>query len=368
MDISLLHKLREHTLSPEEEEEVQRWAKGDARRLMYMERFIQREQGENYNLSEHKMGLYRTDFIKNLNHRRRKRTHNRLRRIMYGAAAATIVAILSFYYPYRKHMDLRPAAPVHTARLKYEDCCEDLKMPKESNADVTVEKDDDGMKEIIVGRGAEFKVELADGTLVWLNSDTRLLYPEQFGGTERKVILDGEAYFAVEKDRKKPFIVHAKGVDIKVYGTEFNVTAREEGHVRTTLVSGSVSVKIEGELQETILTPGLTAEMNPDTHQLNVSQHNTDLYAGWKDGRFSFEETPLEDLFGELALWYDLQVDFETPDAGRECFTGSLSRHMSLVDLLRALQSTTYVSFRLEGRHLTVGKSLQDDRDTPNGQ
>lgn len=363
MDISLLYKLCAHGLSPEEREEVHHWAKEDARRKAYMEKFIQREQGETYNLSEQKMELYRTGFIKSLNHRRHKRTRARLWKFGLGTAAAAAVAVLSFYGLYQKNMELHPAAPVHTARLEYEDCSEDLKRPKESNTDVTVKKETGGMKEIVIGRGAEFKMELADGTQVWLNSDTRLRYPEHFSGTERKVILDGEAYFVVEKNREKPFIVHAKGVDIKVYGTEFNVTAREEGHVRTTLVSGSVSVKLEDELQETILTPGLTAEMNPDTHRMNVCQHNTDLYAGWKDGRFCFEETPLEEMFGELALWYDLQVDFETPEAGQECFTGSLSRHMSLVDLLRALQSTTYVSFRLEGRHLTVGKNFQDGKD-----
>lgn len=361
MDISLLYKLCELELSSKEEKEIQHWLQKDVRRQMYMNRFIEREQGKTYHLSVSKMERYRTDFIQRLRSRRQKQTHKKLWRAACGTAAAMILALFTFYHLYDKE-ETKPiiAELTNTPLLEYEDCSEDLKLPKESTGKVTMDKSTGGMREITVGRGAEFKIRLNDGTVVWLNSDTQLSYSEQFNDTERKVILEGEAYFAVAKDRKRPFIVDAKGVSIKVYGTEFNVTAREKA-VRTTLVNGSVSVRLKGERQETILTPGLTAEVHPETHRLNVCQRNTDLYAGWKEGKFTFEDTPLEELLAEVALWYDLQVDFESPEAGKECFTGSLSRHMPLVDLLRVLQSTTYVSFHLQERKLTVGKSRQND-------
>lgn len=355
MDISLLYKLCYHGLSPDEEQEVRQWADKDARRQVYIDRFIKRNKGEIYDLSDQRVGCYRADFLRNISHRRHRRTRYRLWTAASGAIAATVLVVLSFYG--LRHTSLLPVKePNAMVLLECDDCSEDLKQAKSSTRDITMESAGEGWKKIAVGRGAEYEMELDDGTHIWLNSDSRLYFPEHFEADERRVMLEGEAYFSVTKDAAHPFIVQARGVNIKVYGTEFNVVARQENSVRTTLVSGSVAVKFENEQQETVLTPGLTAEVNASTHQLNISQCNTEVHAGWKDGKFCFEDTPLNVLFAELALWYDLQVDFETPQAGEECFTGSLSRNMALVDLLRVLQSTTYVSFRLKGRHLTVGK------------
>lgn len=363
MDISLLYKLCSHELLPEEREEVEEWVAGDVRRQVFLERFCQREAGESYHLPDNKKGDYRKDFLKNIGYRRRKRVQHRIWGALCGAVAAAVLVLLAFHGWHGGDVETGIGSSPCVGLLDCDGCSEDLKLPKEAAKAVEVKRHSKGMQELVVGRGDEYDVVLPDGSHVWLNSDSRLRYPEHFRGVERRVFLEGEAYFSVVKDAEHPFVVDAKGVNIKVYGTEFNVTARDEGHVRTTLVSGSVAVKLEGERQETILTPGLTAEVDPQSHSLNISQHGTDLYAGWKDGRFCFEDTPLEVLFEELALWYDLQVEFETPDAKKECFTGSLSRNMPLVDLLRMLQGTTYVSFRLEGRHLFVGESGKADKE-----
>lgn len=363
MDISLLYKLCTHELLPEELEEVRRWAEGDPRRQAYLDRFRKHDAGEScYYLSEYKKKDYRKNFLRSIgNRQRRRRLRHRIFGGVGGAVAATALILLLLHGGYGK-LEVSPVSPqVGTVMLECEHCCEDLRHPKEAANNPVMRLATGGMKEIVVGRGDEFEVELSDGSHVWLNSDSRLWFPEHFEGDERRVYLEGEAFFSVSKDSKHPFIVDAKGVNIKVYGTEFNVTARHEGSVRTTLVSGSVAVKLNGERQETILIPGLTAEANPLRHSLNICQRNTELYAGWKDGKFNFEDTPLRVLFEELALWYDLQVDFETAEAEEECFTGSLSRNMPLVDLLKVLQGTTYVSFRLEDRHLVVGANPMED-------
>ena len=87
---------------------------------------------------------------------------------------------------------------------------------------------------------------LADGTVVYLNSATRLKYPVVFNGKERKVYLSGEAYFEVMKDSERPFLVEVGGIEVKVYGTSFNISSRPNGDVRTILVHGKVSVRVVG--------------------------------------------------------------------------------------------------------------------------
>lgn len=95
---------------------------------------------------------------------------------------------------------------------------------------------------LIVPRGGEFSLELADGTRVWLNAESRLRYPVAFTGKERKVEMEGEVYFEVAKNKEKPFIVTVNGVDIRVLGTSFNVSAYQE-EVVATLVEGKVQLK-----------------------------------------------------------------------------------------------------------------------------
>ena len=119
-----------------------------------------------------------------------------------------------------------------------------------------------------VPRGGEFRLKLADGTSVWLNAESELRYPAAFVGGERRVVLKGEAYFQVETDSTKPFIVEAEGMETRVYGTEFNVCTQQEGRVQAVLVSGRVGVRYGGE--ETLLAPSQKAEVTLADGSINV--------------------------------------------------------------------------------------------------
>ena len=96
---------------------------------------------------------------------------------------------------------------------------------------------------LITPKGGEYTIMLADGTKVWVNAATEIRYPVKFAGKERRVRLEGEAYFEVVKNTEKPFIVEANGIEVKVYGTQFNVNTRRDDQIQTTLVEGSVSVR-----------------------------------------------------------------------------------------------------------------------------
>ena len=138
-----------------------------------------------------------------------------------------------------------------------------------------------------VPRGGEYKLVLADGTRVWLNSQTRLVYPTCFVGSERVIELDGEAYFQVARDTTMPFVVRVGKNAVRVYGTSFNVSAyREDANMITTLETGSVGLWV-GE-KEYRLVPGDQADVTVATGTVVKYRVNADAYCSWRNGTFYF--------------------------------------------------------------------------------
>ena len=175
-----------------------------------------------------------------------------------------------------------------------------------------------------IPRGGEYFLTLADGTEVWLNAETEIRYPVQFTGNKRVVYLDGEAYFTVAPDKKKPFTVVSTHASVSVLGTQFNFRAYpDEQDVQTTLVSGSVIMQSEKYKQQVKLVPGEQGVLEKRSANLTKLEVNTYLYTAWKDGRFAFRDARLEDLFNILARWYDLSVFYQSPEAKDIRFTGT---------------------------------------------
>lgn len=137
-------------------------------------------------------------------------------------------------------------------------------------------------------RGGEYAVVLADGTKVWVNAESELRYPVQFSGTERKVYLKGEAYFAVTKQVTKPFIVCLDQAEITVLGTEFNVRNYENEAIATTLVKGSVSVTDNSNISECRLRPGQQAVL--EKGGITVREVEPIHFVAWKDGFFVYQD------------------------------------------------------------------------------
>ena len=220
-------------------------------------------------------------------------------------------------------------------------------------SNTTISNETHKLNTLLVDRGAEFNITLCDGTIVHLNSDTKLEYPTAFNKKERKVYLEGEAYFEVTKDKKRPFIVCSGGTEIQVLGTEFNVNSRKPESVTTTLVSGSVVVK--SETTETVqLKPGFTATINPIKGSFIIDNKDIQCYIGWRTGNYLFESVPLSDILNELAIWYDLELEYQTDKANTEIFTGSLSRHLSIDKLIQLIERTNYLDLELHNKTLLV--------------
>ena len=197
-----------------------------------------------------------------------------------------------------------------------------------------------------IPRGGEYFLTLADGTEVWLNAETEIRYPVQFTGNKRVVYLDGEAYFTVAPDKKKPFTVVSTHASVSVLGTQFNFRAYpDEQDVQTTLVSGSVIMQSEKYKQQIKLVPGEQGVLEKRSANLTKQEVNTYLYTAWKDGRFAFRNARLEDLFSILARWYDLSIFYQSSEAKDIRFTGDLNKTDDFKSILKIIEQNERVTF-----------------------
>ena len=162
---------------------------------------------------------------------------------------------------------------------------------------------------IMVPRGGEFTLILSDGTQVWLNAETSLRYPVEFVGNERKVYLEGEAFFDVTRDKQKQFVVETEKAKVRVYGTAFNVYAYpNEDEVAATLVRGAIDLKERGAGNRIRLEPGEQGCLVGG--KLAKREVDVDMYTAWITGRMVFKSIRLGDMLKHLARWYDVDIVF----------------------------------------------------------
>jgi ferric-dicitrate binding protein FerR (iron transport regulator) len=197
---------------------------------------------------------------------------------------------------------------------------------------------------------------LEDSTEVWLNAASRLTYPESFDGQERRVSLEGEAYFKVAKDATKPFIVLSGSQEVRVYGTEFNVCAySDEKDIRTTLVEGSISLRpINGNHSELMLTPGKQAIFDKSEETARVVSVDTEVITSWRTGVFVFEGQTMEQIIHALSRWYDFEYEFKDAATAQTIFMGSIPKYSSFDDVCDIFHKLGGVKLRQEGHKVII--------------
>lgn len=203
---------------------------------------------------------------------------------------------------------------------------------------------------INVPRGGTYRVALPDGTRVWLNSSSSLTYPVQFTGQSRAVELKGEAYFEVTKNPHQPFIVNAQGMKVEVLGTHFNVKADDQKS-STTLLEGSV--RLSGLSSHVILVPGDQGTINTKNVQIAVGRVNINKVMAWKNGYFLFQDDSVEEIMSQIGKWYDVDIVYQG-DMRNKTFGGIYSRSKDIEELLKGLELTGLVHFKIEGRRIIV--------------
>lgn len=229
--------------------------------------------------------------------------------------------------------------------------------------------------EIIVPLGGKSELVLPDGTKVWLNAGSRFSYKSDYGFNNRNVKLEGEAYFSVIKNPKKPFIVETSGLKIKAYGTSFNVKAYpEEKEITTTLVEGIVKIEGQGvnismkpkqaviiEKKTTVNKNFTTTESKPEasrtqplkeqpiTFEDNIhlnNQVNTEIYTSWKDNLWIIESASLKDIAKVLERKFNVNISIESPELYQFNFTGTFNKE-TLEQILNVLKLTAPMDYRI---------------------
>ena len=173
------------------------------------------------------------------------------------------------------------------------------------------------LTETIAPRGQKSQIVLADGTKVWLNSETKIKYPGTFSKCQRDVYLEGEAFFEVSKNRHQPFIVHTSGVDVKVLGTKFNVKAYpDEGQVETSLFEGKINLLLDSssptkQIIEKEIAPGQSFVYSKASHQLAANKFPQEEIDGWKKNQLIFKDDTFSNLVKKVERWYAVKIVYD---------------------------------------------------------
>ncbi|MDI3321377.1 FecR family protein [Pinibacter soli] len=203
-----------------------------------------------------------------------------------------------------------------------------------------------------VPKGGKYKLVLSDGTQVWINAASSIKYPAVFKDGERKVMVEGEAFFDVAKDEKKPFIVQVNKATIQVLGTSFNVTNYGDEPTQTTvLVSGKIKVLAANKQQE--LSLGQQATIGT-TGDISVTDANVQAATAWKEDKFVFKEQSIENIMRQLARWYDVKVVYKGNINYH--FSAKISRDQPISTILRLLEETKHVHFTIHSDWVEVGQ------------
>ena len=201
-------------------------------------------------------------------------------------------------------------------------------------------------------RGGTYQVRLPDGTKVWLNAASTLRFPSSFARlvNRRVELLSGEAYFEVAKDKKHPFIVQTEKQEVEVLGTHFNINSYpDESSIKTTLLEGSVSIN-----KRIILKPGEQA--TNETDKFRIQKIDSRTAVDWINNDFVLKGNNFRSIMRKIARWYDVEIIYDSSAPDDIELWGMVSRKGNISTILKRIESTTKVHFRIEGRRVTVTK------------
>jgi transmembrane sensor len=207
-----------------------------------------------------------------------------------------------------------------------------------------------GVPQLSVTNGKQTKVELADGSLIWLNSGSSLQYPSDFKGNIREVTLNGEAYFDIAHNEKKPFIVHVSDLNVKVLGTSFNLSSYvDDDEVQLTLEKGSVSI-VQPSTNDEIarLVPGNMAIYSKKNQTIKLKNVDTNLYSSWRNGQFKFKGMSFEEIAKRLGRQYKVQFVFKNENLKNTTYNGSFYNYEPLEAVLKVMKTNSPFAYTME--------------------
>lgn len=380
IDWTIIRRSIEDQLTESETAALEQWlGESESRRAFYRDVCMSYSRQTGFDLSDERFREYKHDFETRLGIRLARRARMRRRRLWMRVAAAVVLPLLlcgGALWTASRIGWLQGQEPIRPGVVKaivynMDDgqhsvfTIEDADLPPRGRSDggsrtaaaarqADPEPADGSItRRVVIPRGAEYPLQMQDGTTVWLNSSSELVYTVDPEASERRVELTGEAYFDVSRDPERPFVVVAGDVEVRVYGTSFNVNTRAGNFIQTIVEEGSVSVHAGGE-PEKMLEPGQMGQFDRATGKVEIHNVNVAHYLSWKSGIYIFENKPVEEILTELSMWYDVDVAYPNDKARMQRFSGSLPRNRELSELLELMEKTTRVHFEIEGRTVVV--------------
>lgn len=207
------------------------------------------------------------------------------------------------------------------------------------------------MNKVIIPYGKKSMIMLSDGTKVWLNAGSQLVYPSVFLRNKREVVLVGEAYFDVAKNQDKPFFVRTAELNVRVLGTKFDVSAYpEDDFVSTTLEEGSVGLEIKGkgllaEDKQILLTPNQKISLNKATRETTVRVVDVSMYTSWKEGILKSESEDLIRLIKKIERYYNIEISLKDPLVAGYKISGKLDLENSAEEVLNIIKLTVPIDW-----------------------
>jgi len=224
----------------------------------------------------------------------------------------------------------------------------------------TSEEDSNIMNQLVIPYGNQSRVVLSDNTVVWLNAGSRLVYPTHFREKSREVLLIGEAFFAVAKNPDQPFVVKASGVDIRVLGTKFNVSAyAEDNLVQTVLNEGSVALRRSGAKfyeKDLVIRPNQMASFDKTSSNMQISAVSAEEYCLWTKGIMNFEEADFSRVIKQIERFYNISFTFSDPQMEQMRISGKLDLKRSRKEVMEYLQKVSLTSFEQKNENAYVIK------------
>ena len=208
---------------------------------------------------------------------------------------------------------------------------------------------------LIVPKGGEYSLVLSDGTRLFVNSMSKLVFPVNFSGKRREVtLIEGEAYFEVAKDKSKPFIVTVKGVQVEVLGTSFNIKAYAEDHYTyTTLVEGKVKLNpFDQPSNVKFIEPDQQAVFNPASSGIVIQDVDAKQIVQWTTGKYSFTNQTLDEIMRTLSRWYDFEYTFDDESLKTVRFEGGLNKYESIDPILDIISKTGKVRVMVKDKEI----------------
>ncbi len=213
--------------------------------------------------------------------------------------------------------------------------------------------------EITSPKGHVSKCTLPDGSKIWINTGSKIIYNTALFNTEnREVHLEGEAYFEVTKNEEKPFRVITEHVDVKVTGTSFNVSSYNcSDAFETVLAEGSVALELKFARKELNLKPGQRMVLDLKERIIDINSVDAEIYTSWRNGEIIFKDATLNDLIGELERIYDIKFHLKPRSLGDFRFRGMFSYNNNLIEALEKIKKTSGIDYYIEKKEVWLKSS-----------